>query len=293
MKSSNFYTICLLGVFSFFFGTSVSWAIGLTVQSVTSDLSKAEIAEDLWKGAAEEVVSLMAQPMALPRPKTTETANLRVQAIHDGKWIAFRLKWADPERSEAGRLGEFSDAVALEFPVKDNNSPPPIFMGAKDNPVHVFHWRAQYQVDKERGMRSMQDLYPNMNADMYPMEFKDQGNLKGLTDEKREVFSPGIAVGNPQSYRKKGIDEIFAEGFSTSAVIENTESAAVGKWNRDGWTVVIARALKREKGSVLEVGKGSFLGFAVWQGGKDEVGARKSVTMSWLPFHINVPKETK
>jgi hypothetical protein len=176
----------------------------------------------------------------------------------------------------------------MQFPVKSNKNPPPIFMGAKNDPVHIFHWRAQFQLDKEKGLRTMKDLYPNMNPDMYPMEFKDEGHLKGLSDDKREVFSYGRAAGNPASYAKKGVDEIFAEGYGSSSVIQNVEAIADGQWKNGEWTVVISRPLKREGGSVLPLGGNSNLAFAVWQGSKDEVGSRKSVTMEWLPLHIAV-----
>ncbi len=262
-------------------------AAELISKFVKADFSHFPMGDDIWKGAREETIKLMAQPMAIPRPKETNTSEIYVKTLNDGKWIAFRIRWKDTEKNEAGRLGQFSDALALEFPVKSNLSPPPIFMGAKDNPVHVFHWRAQYQADKERGKPTMKDLYPNMNVDIYPMEFQDQGYLMGLTEEKREVFSHGMAAGNPQSYRKiHGVDEIFAEGFGSSSVIENVESIAQGAWKNNEWDLVLSRSLKRENGSILESGKGSFVGFAVWQGGKDEVGSRKSVTMNWTPLKI-------
>lgn len=254
---------------------------------VVADLSSIkDVDADYWRGIKEETISLMAQPMLSPRPKVTTTETLLVQSVNNGKWIAFRLKWKDKEKSEAGKLGEFSDGIALQFPVKDNNSPPPINMGTLGDPVHIFHWRAQYQRDLEKGKPEMKDIYPNMNADMYPMEFKDQGNLKNLTEEKREAYAYGKAAGNPQAFSKHGIDEIKAEGFSTSAVLENVESVAKGLWRNGEWTVVIARALKREGGSTLEVGKGSFLAFGVWQGGQDEVGSRKSITMEWTPLKV-------
>lgn len=258
----------------------------IVAPKVDADLSVAnDIHKEAFANAKEEVVSLMAQPMAIPRPKVTTTSKITVQAIHNASTLAIRLRWADTEKNEAGRLGEYSDAVAIEFPVKDNANPPPIFMGAKGNPVHVFHWRAQYQADKERGMRTIKDLYPNMNIDVYPMEFPT-ATIDGVTDAKREVYSYGKAAGNPQSYAKKGVDELMAEGFGTSAVIENIESDAQGHWENGEWDVIISRPLKREGGSVLPENGGSFVGFAVWQGGKDEVGARKSITMSWTPLKL-------
>lgn len=253
---------------------------------VSQDLSKMNIPEETWKQAPSETLTLFAQPMVVPKPKTTTTHSLQVQAIHNGQWVAFRLKWKDTEKSEAGILGKYSDAVALQFPVKVGPLPP-IFMGMKDQPVHIFHWRAQYQRDQEKGKPEIKDLYPNMNPDMYPMEFKDSGHIQGLDAQKREVYAQGKAAGNPQSYQKtSAVDEIIAEGFGSSSVIQNKNSVGHGNWEKGEWSVVIARPLKLEDGSTLQEGKENSIAFAVWQGGKDEVGSRKALTMSWVPLTI-------
>ena len=257
----------------------------IVAKNVKSDLTKAPPLE-AFKDAKEETIVLMAQPMAVPRPAATTTAKVFVRAIHDNDWVAFALRWADSEKSEAGRLAKFSDAVAMQFPVKDHKNPPPIFMGAKGAPVHIYHWRAQYQLDKEKGVRTIKDLYPNMVADIYPMEFPDMGKLHEVDEGQREFYSYGRAAGNPQSYVKKGVDEILAEGYGTSSVIENVAADANGVWNAGEWNVVITRPLKRPGASELDLGASTFMGFAVWQGGKDEVGSRKSVTMSWTPLRF-------
>ncbi len=287
MKNTNRPWFFALGFFALSAASSFDAAAGIQASKVSSDLSQATIADTAWSGAAEELVTLMAQPMALPRPKTTTTSAVKVQAIHNGEWIAFRLRWKSDSKNEAGVIGKFSDAVALQFPTK-KGTPPPIFMGAKGNPVHIFHWRAQYQKDLEKGKPEMRDLYPNMNPDMYPMEFKDQGNVTGLTEEMREVYSPSKASGNPQSFGKpSAVDEILAEGFGTSAVIQNRQAIGRGEWKDGEWSVVITRPLKRENGSTLEVGENGFVALAVWQGGQQEAGSRKSVTMSWVPLTVS------
>lgn len=258
----------------------------LVSKKAKGDLRSAAFKDATWEGVAGESLALLAQPAAVPMPKETTTAQIKVQSMHDDKWIAFRLKWADSEASGAGKLAEFSDAVALEFPVKNNEQPPSIMMGSKGDPAHIFHWRYQYQLDHEKGQPDIKTLYPNASMDMYPMEFADNGKLKKPTEEQRTKFAHGKAAGNPQAFPKSGVDEIMAEGFGTSAVIDAHESEGKGAWKNGEWTVVIVRALKREGGSVLSVGKKSNVAFAVWQGGKDEVGARKSLTMNWTPLKI-------
>ncbi len=277
------YSSGLATAFILFYGTAAN--ADIVAKNVSADLTKAPQVE-VFKDAKEETISLMAQPMAVPRPASTTTDKVFVKAVHNKDWIAFLLRWQDSEKSEAGPLGTYSDAVALQFPVKDHKAPPPVFMGAKANPVHIYHWRAQYQVDKEKGVRSMKDLYPNMTVDMYPMEFPDMGTLHEVDEGKKEIYSYGKAAGNPQSYLKKGVDELLAEGFGSSSVVENVNADAQGVWKDGQWQVVITRPLKREGASVLPAGNSTFLAFAVWQGGKDEVGSRKAVTMSWTPLLI-------
>lgn len=272
---------------TFILCSSLAGAQDYSVKKVSLDLSHTpDVSADFWNSVPKISVGLLGQMMVKPKPAKAETEKVQVQIAHDGKYIAFRLVWADKEKSEAGKLAQFSDAIALEFPVKDNANPPPIFMGFKDNPVHLFHWRAQYQYDEEHGKKSVKDIYPNMSTDIYPLEFPDSGSIKGITEEKRETFSHGKAAGNPQSSPKTAVDEIMAEGFGTSVVREDKDSVAHGEWKNGQWTVVISRALKRTGGSVLEIGKSSAVGLAVWQGGKDEVGSRKSLTMQWTPFKI-------
>jgi hypothetical protein len=209
-----------------------------------------------------------------------------VSAIHDGKNVVFRLKWKDTEVSESLKLATFSDAVALQFPVKASEVPPPIMMGGKDQPVHLFHWKYQYQIDALKGKKTIDQIYPNMTADMYPMDFKEKGNFKVATQEMKDSFVGGTAAGNPQSFSKSGVDEIFAEGFGSSAVSDSHQALGIGDWKDGEWTVYVLRPLAYENGSRLEAGKKSHVAFAVWQGGKKEVGAMKSLTMMWTPLLI-------
>lgn len=259
----------------------------LNVKRVDGNIESDFRNESLWKSTEAEIeVSLMGQPMVPPKPKTTETTSIRVSAVHDGKWVAFRLRWKDSEMSESDRLATFSDAVAIQFPIHNNEAPPPPMMGGKDDPVHIFHWRYQYQVDATKGKKTIDQIYPNMSPDMYPMDFRQKGNHKEATQDQKDSFVGGLAAGNPQSAPKTGVDEILAEGFGTSAVMESHAAKGFGEWRNGEWMVIIARPLNYENSSKLPVGRKSNIAFAVWQGGKKEVGAIKSLTMMWTPLSV-------
>lgn len=253
----------------------------LSIERV-DDVAEADPTAPYWARAEPGLLTLVAQPMIAPRPQFVTTEKVQMQAVHDGADLAIRLVWADEEPSEAGRVGETSDAIALQFPMAVGPLPP-VFMGARGQPVHIFHWRAQYQRDAERGKPEMHELYPNASVDMYAMDFHDAPD--GSRDE-REMFNPAVALGNPQSSRKSGVDEIVAEGFSTSSVQATHDSDGRGVWSEGTWTVVIRRPLAIEGGSTLEPGGSGALTVAVWQGGKGEVGSRKSLFFSWLPVEV-------
>jgi hypothetical protein len=274
-------------LFSFLIVISLECYADINIKRIAADLSKDYKSEAIWKNAnPDQAISLMGQPMVAPKPKSTETSVINVSAVHDGKWVVFRVKWKDSEVSESEKLATFSDAVALQFPIKNNEMPPPIMMGGKDDPVHIFHWKYQYQVDARNGKKTIDQIYPNMTADMYPLDFKQKGNFKESTKDQKESFVGGTAAGNPQSFPKSGVDEIFAEGFGSSAVSDSHLAQGYGQWTNGEWTAYIARPLTYENGSKLHIGKKSHIAFAVWQGGKKEIGAIKSLTMMWTPFTI-------
>lgn len=252
------------------------------VAKVEADLSAPDPWAGYWNASRPARFVLIAQQMVPPRPEHVTTEGIQVQAIHDGTRVAFRLRWQDAEASEAGRLGEYSDAVALQFPVADDRLPP-VTMGAAGMPVHIFHWRAQYQRDAERGKPEVKDLYPNASIDMYSMDFKD---APGGSQQEREQFNPAVALGNPQSSKKSGVDEILAEGFATSEVQAGHGSLARGEWKDGWWTVVITRPLAIEGGSTMRAGAATSVAWAVWQGGEHEVGSRKSVGINWVPLKV-------
>lgn len=255
----------------------------LVAATVTADLSRPDPNADYWNDVVGGTVTLMAQPMINPRPATTTTDKVEVQAVHDSTRIAFRMRWKDTEKSESGRLGEFSDAFALEFPQKSDGAVPPVMMGAPGMPVQLYHWRAQYQRDEEQGKPTMEQLYPNKSTDMYMHEYK---TAPLNSPDAAEKYSPAKAVRNPQSFQKKAVDVILAEGFATSAVQENDGATAKAEWKDGTWTLVISRPLASPAGSVLKAGTPGNVAFAVWQGGHNEVGSRKSVIMQWTPLQL-------
>lgn len=298
-------------------GLLCAWpAEAVTAKFVKDKLDKVTPQDKLWVNAPEETVTLMAQPTT-PKPKETTTESVIVQALHNGEQAVFRVRWKDASADYGGRLAKFSDGVALQFPMTFKGEAPPIVMGAKGMPVHILHWRAQFEKDRELGrVRTVKELYPNSTVDQYPFDYKVMTADKDLSPEtrdlikksrqsddsknksddhhgapfgsdQRDMYSHGRAAGNPSSYPKiRGLDEIVAEGYGTSQVVESPQATAYGAWEKGEWKVVFIRPVEIKGRSTLGVGAPNNIGFAVWRGEKDEAGSRKSVTLQWIPLQI-------
>jgi hypothetical protein len=256
---------------------------------VDSDLSAPILEGNIWKDVKVIDIDLMGQPMTIPKPSGTHTSKIHVQSVNDGTWIQFRVIWKDTEKSDGKKVGKFSDALAVQFAVDGDAKTTPVFMGGIGKAVHIIQWKARYDFDREhKRTPNMDEIYPNIGMDMYPMEFKDSGTLTHITQQDQIQYSAARAAGNPHSFAKiEGVNELLAEGYGSSAPLEASFAKAISKWENGEWTVVITRPIQPKQGSIIKIDGVTPIAFAVWQGGKDEVGSRKSVTMIWINLLLN------
>jgi len=103
----------------------------------------------VWKKAPVTQVAL--QPAFPGHPAivgTPRIAAVAVQVVRSPDRLFVRLAWDDPaENGKPGNTTQFSDGVAVQFPVNGKGSTPP-FMGDVGNRVNIWHWRAQDRVDE-------------------------------------------------------------------------------------------------------------------------------------------------
>lgn len=124
-------------------------------ESQVSQLLEADSA--LWRGVSSESLKLMGtpvglQPTAVIRAAWMERtigaiAEVSVQAVCDGRTLAFRLEWPDA-RADAvlGDTTSFVDAAAVLLPSVPGA--PLMTMGAPGTAVNAWYWRAD---EPERG----------------------------------------------------------------------------------------------------------------------------------------------
>jgi len=239
-----------------------------------------------WAAAPVHAAPLLPQDVVEPRQLAPTTAAVEAQAMTDGKSIAFRLAWAAPARSDQVMPSSFSDAVAVQLPAAAGADVPNPMMGEAGQPVEITYWRAAWQAAVDGRPDTLAALYPNSRVDHYPFESASlsPGSPEQLAMAKR--FAPARALGNAMAGpRQSPVQDLVATGPGTLRPAEKAVSSGTGKATPGGWAVVVVRPLP----AGVRPGGRSRVAFAIWQGQKGEVGARKMRT-GWIPLSLEGTK---
>jgi DMSO reductase family type II enzyme heme b subunit len=99
-----------------------------------------------WKTVPANYYPLVGQVIEEPRLFYSLIVGIEVQAVHNGKEIAFRLVWDDRTQSQPGQSDgteTFADAVALQFPSQyaGEMERPYFLMGDSTRPTDLWYWR--------------------------------------------------------------------------------------------------------------------------------------------------------
>lgn len=234
----------------------------------------------LWKDARPVTVAMLPQTVALPHQPDIAVKALAVRAVHNGGWVAFLIEWADPTLSDKIILDNFGDQVAIQLPVDIKAPAPSPMMGNPGGRVNIMQWRAAFQTDIDHGPRTIADLYPNALADVYPDEV--------LTATDARPYAGALGIENPISrgVASPVLDQM-AEGWGSMTVKPDQAALGKGVWKEGRWRVVITRPMVSDDLNAprLVPGDRTVVSFAVWEGGRREVGARKAWA-PWVPLVI-------
>jgi DMSO reductase family type II enzyme heme b subunit len=240
----------------------------------------ADIQAAPWTQSRPIKVPMQPQVMALPHKPDPAVKELLVRAIHNGGWIAFLIEWQDPSPSDRVILDNFGDQVAVQLPVNVKGSPPAPMMGNPGGRVNIMQWRAAFQRDIDHGAPTVRSLYPNAWADVYPDEVLNAADARPYTG--------ALGLENPISRgRASPVLDQMAEGWGSMTVKPDQRALGMGVWKDGRWRVAITRPMVSDdlNAPQLTPGVRTVAAFAVWEGGRGEVGARKAWA-SWVPLWI-------
>lgn len=166
----------------------------------------------LWSRAPVTDVQLADQTIVKPFKTNVPKDPIKVRAVHDNEWVGFLLEWKDASADKSAiKVKEFRDACAVLL--AKHPAPPEVrFMGTKDIPATILHWKADWQLDIEEGFQDLEKAFPNVSADVYPpmKEAVVSGKPPRTLDypEHARIKLAGWAIGNPISQPTKQVSKI-------------------------------------------------------------------------------------
>lgn len=231
-----------------------------------------------WNKAPEYVAQLVPQDMVEPRQMTTTTPEVLVRAFTDGTDLAMRLEWKDASTDDIPALARFSDACAIQFPGDAGPSIPAPQMGEPGRPVAITYWRAAWQSIVDGRAGELEDLYPNASIDHYPFDAPSLEPGSPSQEAMETRYAPARALHNVMAGpRASPVEDLIAEGPGTLARTDSGASRGQGVRTPTGWAVVLVRPLP----FALSGADRRQVAVAVWDGARDETGARKMRT-AWV-----------
>lgn len=234
----------------------------------------------VWDAVSLHVSKMILQDLVEPRLLEPSTPEVQVKAITNGTEIAFRLEWIDETQNDLPEPNHFIDGCAVQLPAKIETNVPAPQMGEVGKTVEISYWRADWQAIIEGRADSITSIYPNASIDHYPSEAKPLENNPQALSEAAMRYAPARALGNRRSGpRDQPVEDMIAEGPGTLSPAPNAVSKGKGVRTAKGWAVVMTRPLP----TGFSVSAPSQIAFAVWEGARTEVGARKMRT-GWVPL---------
>lgn len=244
-----------------------SQTVTLVAKQADAEVPLDDPFDRVWKSANPIEAPLSGQQVIQPRGGGNRTVTAR--ALHDNDRLYVLLEWQDDtEDLLLSRQTEFTDAVAVQFPVSEGESVPSFCMGDPTAPVNVWQWKGAWQNDIDQGYVDIQDVYPNVQVDSYPFEDED-------------VFFPARSVGNifAEPDRTTPVDNLLAGSFGTLTQADDQIVDGSGEWRDGSWRVLFARDLDSGEGYArFSVNESTNVAFAVWDGSENERNGIKSVS---------------
>lgn len=272
------YSILLLALFTA--ACSRAPKTANEVVAVQSAQLPAAPTDSAWDDAPEYAAKLIPQDLVEPRLLNASTPEVRVRAITNGSEIALRLEWDDASKSDTPGPSRMVDACAVQIPEKTEKDLPEPQMGQQGKTVQVTYWRSDWQATVDGRGDTIRDIYPNATVDHYPFQSKALAQGSEAEKEMTRRYAPARALGNIRSGpRSQPVEDLIASGPGTLSPGPSLGAKGKGAFNKKGWSVVITRKLP----DGLSLNQRTHIAFAVWQGDKQESGARK-MRSGWVPL---------
>ncbi len=284
----------------------------LFVASTEDEIDMAQ-GEALFEQAQSAYFPLVGQIMEPGRAFHPAANGIEVKAVHNGREVAFLVKWHDMRADISGM-----NSPALQAPAESEESGPLDEGGASEDQESAEEDFFGEVSESEHEAPSADDFFgeieaPEQEADgFFGMEEEEEPADAAVQES---TFSDAVAIqfpsAPPEGIRlpyfifgdlKNSVDIWFADlaqeqaqrfiGRGSQSVTENdAEDLAMRATYEDGeWRVMFKQTLRSEAGVSFEEGQWVPVAFSVWDGWSEERGNKRALT-SWFYLYVE-PEET-
>jgi len=176
------------------------------------------------QGPKKILIELGPQLITNPQWPNPSIKQVILSVARTDKELAVRLEWSDDSVDDGldnNRL--YTDQIAIMFPLQRDDSVPPIMMGAEDEAVNIWQWKAVRQVEVDALKESRQA------GPMSPVEDMNAEGFSTLTrQDQQNVIGQGLRGEN-------GWQVVFKRPLETTDVLDaqlvDSTPMAVAVWN--------------------------------------------------------------
>ena len=272
---STGFNMTPMGAYKEYLSDEERWCLAHYVRSISHEMkSKVVIGsgfiegeipfspdDSLWIKTESSEIPLAGQILIKPGLWNPSIDSVMIRSLYNRDNIAFLLEWND--RTDR-QVEAFTDAIALEFPVKipEGARKPSFAMGDPGKQVYILRWEA-YQSDLKNALPASKE------------EGTGQKNAKEKTGGDQIVIEEYNARGH-RTLKKQPAERQITRG--------------IGQWENGRWRVLIKRPLfsADKSDTPFEKGKLIPLALAAWDGSNGEYGGLKSIS-PWYYITLKTP----
>lgn len=214
--------------------------------------------DPFWTGqGAPKTTPVELGPQLITNPQWPNPSihGIKLSVIRNSAEIAFRLEWNDDSVNDDFDYGvEYTDQIAVMFPLDPKPEFPPIFMGDEDHVVNIWQWKAAWEKELKRSRK----------------------NSDGGTGADSQAGGS----------RRSSVQDLNAAGFSTLTNQDHQDALGRGLWKNKTWKVVIKRSLLNKDENDVQFKNSLPMAVAVWNGGNRETNGQKGIS-SWILLKFN------
>jgi hypothetical protein len=209
--------------------------------------------DPFWSSAnGPKKVSVELGPQLITNPQWPNPSikGVSIRSAMNDSHMALWVEWQDDTvNADSTYGGQYTDQMAVMFPMNHQKELPPITMGAENGVVNIWQWKAVWEQDA--------------NSSSNP-----------------------ATNGNPiAGKRSSSVEDLNAEGFSTLTRQEHQDVDGKGMWSNKTWRVVFRRALTNSDANDIQFKHSLPLAIAVWDGGNRETNGQKGIS-DWVYLHL-------